>query len=266
MRRMPKLFVVCLLLLGLCGSLSAVGQLNEKDQALFDAIRSGNLAQVQEALANHANIEAKDEDGYTPLLIASSMRLIYFPNNIQLDTAHTAPELIKLLLNNHANPLARTNKGEDAMDLALANLSCTIVLALERGEQTKTQECLTALMAKHPHNAYEIAMQTAVAMNPRPVIPEDARKSYVQANVIYRNAQNNEDIKSALALYRDALDKAPWFSDASYNASLALEKLGDYYFAAQYMKNMLPLEAGGPNERRDLDRIYMLEAKAKMGR
>ncbi len=104
----------------------------------------------------------------------------------------------------------------------------------------------------------------AAQSNPPREITEAARQSYVQANVMFRNSQSDADIKAAIGLYNDALAKAPWFSDAWYNLSLAQEKLGDYASAVNSMKSLQPLEAGGPNERRDLDRMYTLQAEEKL--
>jgi len=100
--------------------------------------------------------------------------------------------------------------------------------------------------------------------NTQRAVPEAARQSYVQANVIYKNSQDDADIRTAIGLYNDAVAKAPWFSDAWFNLSLAQEKLGDYAGAVSSMQSLQPLEAGGPNERRDLDRIYTLLAEEKL--
>jgi len=228
---------------------------NDGYTPLLWAARVGRADIVELLLEDHANIEARDNDGWTPLMNAAA--------------AEGHADTVKLLREHGASTSAKSDKGATAIDIAVRNLNCDSVLALEHGAQSKTMSCLAAVTAAYQKNpAAEIfsvvAIRTAIEMNPRPDVSEAARQSYVEANVTYRNAQNDADIKSAIALYKDALVKAPWFSDAWYNLSLAQEKLGDYAGGAKSMKTMEPLETGGPNERRDLDRIYTLEAKQKM--
>ena len=218
-------------------------------------------------LQHGASIEAVDSHyGLTPLIVAA-----------RTDNS----DAIKLLLAQHANERARTTqdfkgwsgsigipKGSMAIDFAEQGGNCESLQKLEHGGQHRTLACLESLAEsyrKDPSRSYLLdqAARTAAAMAPRPDISEEARESYVKANVTYRSAQGNDDIRTAIALYKDALGKAPWFSDAWYNLSLAQEKLGDYKDAASSMKTMEPLEAGGPNERRDLDRVYALEAQGE---
>lgn len=322
MRRMKILANSALLLL-LCGAAHVMAQLSAQDQALFNAVTSAylnnNLETIKDALRNGANLEAKNNEGDTPLSVAaacctSDIVKLLLENHANIEARdkfgetplfwaayegktdnvkvlldnHADTEaknkdgltplliaayaghadIAKLLLEYHANRLAKTNSGETAIDMAAKQRSCDIVVMLAPDAPDSVNACLTALIAYYQaHPTYsdlpDVAIRTVVAMNPRPGIPEEARQSYVQANVTYRNAQGDADIKSAIALYKDALMKAPWFSDAWYNLSLAQEKLGDYAGAANSMKTMEPLEAGGPNERRDLDRMYALEARAK---
>lgn len=356
MQRMKILSGVALLFV-LGGGVQGKAQLNPQDQALWNSVQSNNPEQVKAALLNHANVEAKDNNGDTPLLEAVSggyadVVKVLLENHANIEakdnTGYTAlfwaisrdkadvvkllldnhadlegarilrgetplifaageghADIVKLLLENHANlearnddgytPLmwaaasgkaeivtlllksganeaAKTQAGITAFDAATHNSTCDAILALEHGAQSKTLACLTALAEAYQKNpTYEyyrdvvIRTAAAAAMNlPLPEIPEAARESYVQANETYRHSQNDADIKSAIALYNDALMKAPWFSDAWYNLSLAQEKLGDYAGAVTSMKALQPLEAGGPNERRDLDRLYTLEADGKM--
>ncbi len=301
------------------GPMPVKAQASQQDQALFNAIHDDNPEQVQGALRNGANIdEAKDGYGDTPLTYAAiadraDIVKLLLDNHANIEAKNRfgrtplicaagagKADIVKLLLVNHANleardndgdtPLiwaaasgeadtytlllksganeaARTNAGLTAIDVAASYFRCDFVLVLEHGAQRKTLECLAGLIEKYgktnPDYAEDMAIRTAAAMRPPPGIPEDAREPYVKANVMYRNAQGDDDIHAAIALYKDALGKAPWFSDAWYNLSLAQEKLGDYTGAASSMKTMEPLEAGGPNERRDLDRIYALEAQGE---
>lgn len=301
------------------GPMQVKAQANQPDQALFNAIHDDNPEQVQDALRNganideakdgygdtpltyaaiadradivkllldnHANIEAKNRFGRTPLICAAGagkadivkLLLVNHANLEARDNDGDTPliwaaasgeaDIYTLLLKSGANEAARTKAGLTAIDVAASYFRCDFVLVLEHGAQSKTLECLAGLIEKYektnPDFVDEMAIRTAAAMNPRPDISEQARESYVKANVTYRSAQGDDDIRAAIALYNDALMKAPWFGDAWYNLSLAQEKLGDYAGAAISMKTMAPLEAGGPNERRDLDRIYALQAQAE---
>ncbi|MGO9445628.1 MAG: ankyrin repeat domain-containing protein [Thiobacillaceae bacterium] len=219
---------------------------------LIWAAISGKADVVNLLLEDHANIEAKDNNGNTPLILAAIS-----------DKA----DIVRLLLEHHADPGAKTSDGQTVIDLAAKYGRCEVVSVLEQGAQTKTLACLQNILAqyqKSPSDSLrDSILHTALAMNPPPEIPEEARRPFIQANTLFKTAQSDADTKMVLGLYRDALSQAPWFADAWYNQSLTQEKAGYYAGALASMKNFQQLEPGGATDRAALDRIYTLEAEGK---
>ena len=62
-------FVVCGLILGVAVSATAA-----TEQALFDAIRSGNRQAVRAMLAKKADVNMTTADGTTPLMVAAERK------------------------------------------------------------------------------------------------------------------------------------------------------------------------------------------------
>ena len=93
------------------------------DAELIQAAGNGDTAAVQEFLQKGANIEAKGNDGDTPLLRAAS-------GNANTNNN----EVVKLLLERGANIKAKDNTGKTALDLATSGRKTGIVKLLrDRG-------------------------------------------------------------------------------------------------------------------------------------
>ncbi len=77
---------------------------------LLEAVTYGKVEQVKSLLASDANINQKDQDGSTPLMIASE-GTAYLPNNLPL---------VQTLIAANANIEAQDSKGRTALDRAAA--------------------------------------------------------------------------------------------------------------------------------------------------
>jgi ankyrin repeat protein len=82
----------CMIPLKVCGA--------PQDDALLDAVRSGDAKKVEELLSKGANVNAKDVDGFTPLMEAS---------------VEGSTEVVKLLLAKGADVNAKNEDGDTAL-------------------------------------------------------------------------------------------------------------------------------------------------------
>jgi len=289
-------------LLLLCSNAFVYAQLRPQDQALFDAIANHNAQQVEDALDQGANTEARLPAGSgvltfaTPLIAAAQHG---FPEALQMLLDHHAKieatdqfgdtalaeaaesynsHAVKILLDAHANLEVRTFgachiDNSDYQETPLMDAAClgsadVVKVLLDYGASTEAKD-------NHGHNALFLAMRAGKAdvvqlllarSASATAIPEEARRPFVQANTLFKAAQSDADMKAVLALYEQAVEQAPRFADAWYNQSLAQEKAGDYANAEISMKNFQMLEPGGTTDRATLDRIYALEASAEKAR
>ena len=97
----------------------------EADRALFDAANKGNIEAVKKHLAAGANVNAKDEDGWTPLHFAATK------------------EIAELLIAEGADVDAREKGGGTPLDKAIL-LGQTEIADLLRKHGGKTGEELKA--------------------------------------------------------------------------------------------------------------------------
>jgi ankyrin repeat protein len=254
-----------------------------KTTPLILAARQGNLAVVRLLLENHANVEAKDEDGTRPLVAAAGncdvdvVRILlehhadfeaadrnwpYFATPLIQATVRGCVDVIRILLENHANIEGHSMDGRTAL-----------LWAAEEGEEGAVRILLEHhanpdVKVQNDTPTYEIAAHgyvdifaTLLAQHPAQQIPEDARRSFVQANATFKQAQSIDDYKKALGLYQEALKLSPAFGDAWYNLSKAQEKLGQQQDAANSLKIFLVCSPNDPEARAAQDHIYELELK-----
>jgi ankyrin repeat protein len=88
---------------------------NEKPANLFDAAINGDSSTMQKLLAEGMAVNAKGEDGYTPLMAASSLG---------------REDIVKILLKANADLNAVNNDGLTAMQVAANNKHDAVVKLL----------------------------------------------------------------------------------------------------------------------------------------
>lgn len=101
-------------------------------------------------------------------------------------------------------------------------------------------------------------LRLAATLKPAPELPEQARRYYVKANTLRKEAKAGQEVEPAISAYEQAILLAPWWADAYYNMSLALELAGRYSDAITAVK--LYLESNPQDARAAQDRVYALEA------
>lgn len=98
------------------------------------------------------------------------------------------------------------------------------------------------------------------AANPKPVMPELARKFKVQADF----ATQEKRYDKAIELYGQALEIAPWWPEGHYNLALVLGDTKKYKLALLEMNRYLLLAPDAPEARAAQDKIYQWESVAEM--
>ena len=107
----------------------------------------------------------------------------------------------------------------------------------------------------------EKIIKLATSIKPAPAIPEEARRHFVKAVTLQKEAKDIKGYEPAIAAYNQALLIAPWWPEAYFNLSVALESSGRFDEATSSLKLYI---ATGPNTadtRAAQDKIYALEAK-----
>jgi tetratricopeptide (TPR) repeat protein len=131
------------------------------------------------------------------------------------------------------------------------------------------QETLNQYVTDLQKNPNDTALREKIirhvqGMKPKPVIPEDARRYFVKAVTMQKEAKNTKGFEIAVNAYNQPLLIAPWWPDAYYNLSIALESSGQYDKAVKALKLYLVTNPSASEVRAVQDKIYAIEAKKEM--
>jgi tetratricopeptide (TPR) repeat protein len=140
---------------------------------------------------------------------------------------------------------------------------------LVHAQSSNAQQTLSQYISKIQKNPNDNALREKIirhvqGMRPVPTIPEEARRYFVKATTLQKGAKDIGGYGLAVNAYNEALLIAPWWPEAYYNLSLALEQSGRFDDAAGALKLYLLTNPGSPDVRAAQDRIYALEAKKEM--
>ena len=108
------------------------------------------------------------------------------------------------------------------------------------------------------NDPFQEVAATYRAANPKPQLPEEARKFKVQAEFAVREKQFDK----AVELYGKALEIAPWWPEGHFNRAQILGETKKYRGAMREMKRYLLLVPEAANARAAQDRIYQWEGVA----
>ena len=118
--------------------------------------------------------------------------------------------------------------------------------------------CMPVFADNNSDSFQEVVTQYQAA-NPKPVMPEVARKFRVQAEF----AVQEKRLDQAIDLYRKALDIVPWWPEGHYNLALVLGETKKYREAMREMNRYLLLAPEAPEARAAQDKIYQWESVAE---
>lgn len=112
--------------------------------------------------------------------------------------------------------------------------------------------------AADTNDPFQEVVAKYLAANPKPTLPEEARKFKVQAEFALQEKQFDK----AVELFGKALDIAPWWPEGHFNRALILGETKKYWDAMREMKRYLLLVPDAPNARAAQDKIYQWEGIA----
>ncbi len=115
-------------------------------------------------------------------------------------------------------------------------------------------------IAEMSNEAFKEVVTQYRAANPKPQMPELARKYKVQAEF----AAQEKRLDKAIELYEKALDIVPWWPEGHYNLALVLGDAKKYKQAMQEMNRYLLLAPEASEARAAQDKIYQWESVVEM--
>jgi tetratricopeptide (TPR) repeat protein len=144
----------------------------------------------------------------------------------------------------------------------LAVLAFLPAAAVTRAEFQQAFEAFKAYPEDRPLR--EEVVKAAASLSPRPAIPEDANRPFIKAITFQKAAKDKAGYDLAIKAYREALVLAPWWPEANYNLSVALEAAGRYGEAADALKIYLLTKPSAADAAEAKNRLYALEARSEL--
>ena len=105
----------------------------------------------------------------------------------------------------------------------------------------------------------EKIIKLAREVKPAPAVPEEAKRAFVMGGTYQKEAKSPEDFGLAVKAFQDATSAAPWWGDAYYNLSVALESAKRYDEAKNALAHYLLTNPKDAEEAQN--RLYALDAK-----
>jgi ankyrin repeat protein len=240
--------------------------------ALLGAAEEGKTEVVKLLLESGANIEAKNENDWTALILAANKG---------------KAEVVNLLLEKGANIAAKDSYGETALSRATEsrnNLEDLVkqhsgdpTWSKDLSDQTEVVRLLKQVLSKDAgagfaeHVSYfqrqpddearEKIVKLAAGLATPPAIPEEARQLFVQASALMKQRSAPAELAKPIELLRRALVIAPWWANAYYNLSRALELDEQYDEAVKQLNYYLELNPPEADAREARDHISVIQAE-----
>lgn len=254
-----KQIIRCLVLaLSLCLAVASTALAGELEDKLFDAAINGQAVAVRALLEKGADVNAKDSDGATALILAAY---------------YGYADVVKVLIEKGADLNVKDRAGQTALDKAEAKHKSDIVNMLRSAISSSVartanpKETLNQYIAELRKKPYDSSLRKQIilvanAMKPPPVIPDQARRSFVQGNTILKAARNTADYNLAVEKYNEALIQAPWWGDAYNNLAIALNSAGRPDAAKQAMELYIFTKPKDADQAQN--KIYEIEAQQEL--
>ena len=228
---------------------------------------------VQLLLEKGANVDTRKKEGVTPLIAAACSNP--WSSEAEKDKVTT----VKALLEHGANVMAKASDGETpttcpnrtkpAAVAALLDSAIQRNKDLEQADLKPPAERLAfykSAFDKNPRNDFlrSKVIAAAVALPQPPAVPEASRQLFALATDQIKQATTPSALDSPIALLDKALTLAPWWGNAYYNLSRALEMQGRYSEAIQQMRLYLETKPSETDAEEAKGRIVVLETQKEI--
>lgn len=107
----------------------------------------------------------------------------------------------------------------------------------------------------------EKIIKLAQGLKPAPVVSEEAMRSFVMGETIFKQAKNIRSAYEAANAFETATNLAPWWGDAYWNRAVARELTGQYVSAKEALRLYLLTNLSVDERRIAQNRIYAIDAQ-----
>jgi tetratricopeptide (TPR) repeat protein len=221
-------------------------------------------------LDNGANIEARTNDGETALIASTCFEA----ENDKEGSEKVG--LVKLLLDKGANLSVANNAGLTPLTCPNRMKPPAAADLLEQASQQRKQ--LEEALAKNPQEAFtaylslfkqnlrddylrEKIIEIAPTLPEPPPIPEEARQLFVIATAQIKQAGSPQGLAQPIALLRKVVEIAPWWGNAYFNLSSALEMSGQYDEAMRQLRHYIELKPPEADARDARAHLIVIQAE-----
>jgi tetratricopeptide (TPR) repeat protein len=232
---------------------------------------------VKLLLEKGANIEAKHVGGVTALYFVACAEAV--SENEKINKTNT----VKLLVDKGANvdytfKFSDYNYAVHYSALECAEKHGPAEAADLLAEASRKRKQLEEAKAKDPRNIFaaglkafqqnpkdeslrEKVIQLSIGLPEPPPIPEESRQLFVTATDQIKQASTPQALAQPIALLRKALEIAPWWANAYFNLSRALEMAGQYDDAARQLNYYLELKPAETDAREARAHLVVIQAE-----
>lgn len=100
----------------------------------------------------------------------------------------------------------------------------------------------------------------ATSIKPAPAIPEEARRSFIIGEALFKQAKNLKPAYEAANAFWTAATLAPWWGNAYWNLAVTQQLAGQYVSAKESLRLYLLTHPSAADRRTAQDRLYAIEA------
>jgi tetratricopeptide (TPR) repeat protein len=151
----------------------------------------------------------------------------------------------------------------------IASCLCSLALVfslskVSQAQSRSSQEILTQDISDLRRNPNEHALRAKIInhvqnTNPKPVVPEEAKRHLVRGKAAFKDAKDARDFNEAAEEFKQALLVAPWLVEAYFNLGIIQDKAGQYAAAIENLKLYVGAAPNAPDVGKVQELIYEIE-------